>query len=133
MLLLIEMDSAKPLYQQIRDQIVRGIASGQLQAGSNLPPIRQLAADFGINLHTVNKAYELLQQEGLIELKPKIGAVIKIQPTLPEAWDDNLSNLLAEAVAHQIPSADIMERCRTLLAELVKQRAYGTHVFEKDE
>src|SRR5437764_13690330 len=79
LLILIEPDSEKPIYQQIRDQIVEGIAKGELQEGSSLPSIRQLASDFGINLHTVNKAYELLEREGFLQLKRKTGAVIHIK------------------------------------------------------
>jgi DNA-binding transcriptional MocR family regulator len=77
MLLSIEPDGPVPIYQQIRDQIVEAIADGQLPAGSGLPATRQLAVDLGINFHTVNKAYDLLRQEGLLRIGRKSGAVVQ--------------------------------------------------------
>lgn len=54
----------EPLYMQIRSQIIAGIARGDLAAGDALPSVRRLASDLGINLHTVNKAYAVLRDEG---------------------------------------------------------------------
>ncbi len=76
MLLSIEPDGPVPIYQQIRDRIVEAIADGRLPAGSALPSTRQLAVDLGVNFHTVNKAYDLLRQEGLLRLGRKSGAVV---------------------------------------------------------
>jgi GntR family transcriptional regulator len=58
-ILNVDLSSEVPLYQQLRDRVVEGIAAGLLTEGSPLPPIRALAADFGINFHTVNMAYGL--------------------------------------------------------------------------
>src|ERR1700748_3575118 len=106
MLLSIEPDGPVPIYQQIRDRIVEAIADRRLPAGSALPSTRQLAADLGINFHTVNKAYDLLRQEGLLILNRKSGAVIQRDPAsgpppaaFTEQWQARLRTLLAEAVA----------------------------------
>ena len=56
MLITIDAAAPEPLYLQIRNQIVAGIATGQLEPGQSLPSVRSLASDLGINLHTVNKA-----------------------------------------------------------------------------
>ena len=61
-----------PLYQQLRNEIVRGIAQEELA----LPSVRNLASDLGINLHTVNKAYALLRDEGYVEMKGRKGAFV---------------------------------------------------------
>lgn len=76
--MIIEIDSTakEPLYLQIRDQIVSGIALGELEAGTQLPSVRSLASDLGINLHTVNKAYAVLRDEGYIHMKGRAGAFI---------------------------------------------------------
>lgn len=66
MLLSLDFGSETPIYQQIRNQIVQGIASGELAEGQRLPTIRVLADESGINMMTVNKAYALLKQEGYI-------------------------------------------------------------------
>lgn len=67
MILEIDFKSNVPLYQQIRDQIVQGLATGGLSYGEALPSVRQLADDLAINHMTVNKAYQQLKKEGLIE------------------------------------------------------------------
>lgn len=76
MLLRVNSSSSKPLYQQLRDQVVEGIAVGELEPGERLPAVRSLAADLGINLHTVNKAYALLRDEGYITMRGRAGAVV---------------------------------------------------------
>ena len=60
MLLKLDFGADRPIYMQIRDQIVLGIAQGQLAAGEKLPTIRALAEECGINMMTVSKAYQLL-------------------------------------------------------------------------
>ena len=63
MLLQLDFSTAAPIYQQIRDQIVRGIAEGELAPGERLPTVRALASECGVNAMTVSKAYQLLKQE----------------------------------------------------------------------
>lgn len=123
MLLTVDLTSETPLYQQLRDRIVEGIASGVLVAGSSLPAGRALAADFGINFHTVYKAYDLLQQQGLVRLNRKTGAVVLRDPgSGPPApafvsdWETRARTLLAEAVAHGLSHAAVIERCQAVLA-----------------
>ena len=64
MLLQLDFNSERPIYQQIRDQIVVGMARGQLRPGEKLPTVRALADEAGVNMMTVSKAYQLLKQEG---------------------------------------------------------------------
>lgn len=118
MILNVDLAGEVPIYQQIRDQIVEAIAHGALTEGSPLPSTRALAADFGINFHTVNKAYDLLRQEGLIRLNRKSGAVVTVaapDPLLSSDWTDRARTLLAEAVARGVPASDVLQTCRTLL------------------
>lgn len=65
-MLTIRLDSDVSLVEQIVRGIRAEIAAENLAPGSELPPVRQLAADFGINLNTVARAYRLLQQAGLV-------------------------------------------------------------------
>jgi GntR family transcriptional regulator len=124
MLLSIEPDGPVPIYQQIRDRIVEAIACGRQPAGSPLPPIRQLAVDLGVNFHTVNKAYDLLRQEGLLRLGRKSGAVVRRDassgppdPGWARDWAERLGTLLAEAAAQGMPADDIVGECQTALAD----------------
>lgn len=76
MLLTIDFASEEPIYMQIRNAVVTGIATGELTDGDTLPSVRTLGAEIGVNLHTVNKAYKLLQSEGFIEILRNHGTVI---------------------------------------------------------
>ncbi len=76
MLMKLDFGSETPIYQQIRNQIVLGIADGRLPPGERLPTIRALAADSGINMMTVSKAYQLLKQEGYIRTDRRSGATV---------------------------------------------------------
>ena len=64
----IDFDSEEAFYIQLRNQIIIGIATNQYLEGDTLPSVRQLADSVGINMHTVNKAYSVLKQEGFIRL-----------------------------------------------------------------
>ncbi len=86
--------------------------------GSALPPTRTLASDFGINFHTVNKAYDLLRRQGLIRLNRKTGAVVIATPAdspFRTEWTARARTLLAEAVARGVPAADVLTTCRSVL------------------
>lgn len=76
MLLEVDSKSSHPIYQQIYDQIVSGIAQGELEPGESLPSVRALASDIGVNLHTVNKAYACLRDAGYVNMRGRSGAVI---------------------------------------------------------
>jgi DNA-binding transcriptional regulator YhcF (GntR family) len=121
--LTLELDGEIPLYQQLRDQVVEAIADGSLRTGDSLPRTRQLAADLGINMHTVNKAYDLLRQEGLVRLGRRTGAVVSRDASsgLPAAdvvdgWEARARTLIAEALAKGIPAAEVTRLCQSLVA-----------------
>ena len=78
MLIEIDFNSGEAIYIQLRNQIIMGIATSTIQEGDSLPSVRQLANTVGINMHTVNKAYSILKQEGFIRLDRRKGAVIAI-------------------------------------------------------
>ncbi len=74
----IDFNSDEALYLQLSNQIIMGIATSQYQEGDALPSVRQLADTIGINMHTVNKAYTVLRQEGFVKVDRRKGAVIAI-------------------------------------------------------
>ena len=76
MIIRIDQRSEEPLYLQIRSQIIMAIATGELAPGQALPSVRALASDLGINLHTVNKAYAVLRDEGYVLMRGRSGAYI---------------------------------------------------------
>ena len=74
----IDFNSDEAIYVQLQNQIIMGIAMNMIREGDSLPSVRQLANTVGINMHTVNKAYSILKQEGFIRLDRRKGAVIAI-------------------------------------------------------
>lgn len=78
MIIKIDFESEEAIYIQLRNQIIMGIATDRIHEGDSLPSVRQLAENIGINMHTVNKAYTVLKQEGYIKLDRRRGAVIAL-------------------------------------------------------
>lgn len=75
----IDFDSEEALYMQVKNQIITQIACGSLKKGDSLPSVRQLASEIGINMHTVNKAYSLLRQEGYLKIDRRSGARVEVE------------------------------------------------------
>lgn len=76
MLISIDFNSEEAIYMQLRNQIIMRIARDEIREGDMLPSVRQLADEIGINMHTVNKAYSVLKQEGFVKLDRRRGAVV---------------------------------------------------------
>lgn len=106
----IDFDSEEALYIQLRNQIIMGIAMEQIREGETLPSVRQMADDIGINMHTVNKAYSVLRQEGFVKLDRRRGAVISLDTdkirTLHEMEQD-LSVILARGICKNVSREEV--------------------------
>ena len=74
----IDFQSGEALYTQLCNQIIIGIAKETVHEGDALPSVRQLAEEVGINMHTVNKAYTVLKQEGFVKVDRRRGAVVAV-------------------------------------------------------
>ena len=88
MVIEIDFNSDEAIYMQITNQIIMGIATSRLHEGDTLPSVRQLASIAGINMHTVNKAYALLRQEGFVTIDRRKGAVISIDADKVRALEE---------------------------------------------
>ena len=84
----IDFQSDEALYIQLRNQIILGIATSTLREGDVLPSVRQLAEDIGINMHTVNKAYSVLRQEGFVTIDRRRGAIVSLDVDKLQALDE---------------------------------------------
>jgi DNA-binding transcriptional regulator YhcF (GntR family) len=78
MFIEIDFNSDQAIYMQLRDQIIMGIATSRFQEGDMLPSVRQLADTIGINMHTVNKAYTVLKQEGYVKVDRRRGVMVAV-------------------------------------------------------
>ena len=112
MLIEIDFNSEEAIYVQLCNQIILGIATSKLQEGENLPSVRQLADTIGINMHTVNKAYSVLKQEGFVTIDRRRGAVISIDADKIRALEEmkeELRVLLAKGSCRNISRAEVHE------------------------
>ena len=110
MLIEIDFQSDEAIYIQLRNQIILGIATSLLQEGDTLPSVRQLADDVGINMHTVNKAYSVLRQEGFVTIDRRRGAIVSLDVDKLQALDEmqkNLRVLLAKGRCKNITRQEI--------------------------
>ena len=99
MLISIDHADPEPIYLQIRARLVEAIARGDLRVGDRLPAVRALACDLGVNLHTVNKAYAVLRDEGYLVMRGRNGARVAdpaelLAPAAHEAADERLAAAL---------------------------------------
>ena len=110
MIIEIDFNSDEAIYVQLCNQIILGIATSQFREGEQLPSVRQLAETIGINMHTVNKAYSILQQEGFVKIDRRRGAIIAIEINKLQALKEARSELavvLARAICKGIGRDDI--------------------------
>ena len=120
MIIKIDFNSNEAIYMQLRNQIIMGIATSQLQEGDSLPSVRHLAEEIGINMHTVNKAYAVLREEGIIHLDRRRGAVIAIDMNKLQALEDmkqQLAVVLAKGRCKNITKEDVY----TLVDEIFEE------------
>ena len=120
MLLRLDFSGDTPIYQQIRNQIVVGIASGELSAGERLPTIRALADQTGVNMMTVNKAYATLKQEGYITADRRGGTLVADtagNPGLSRASEEALRVIISEARLAGMDRESFLALCQRLYAE----------------
>ena len=94
MVIEIDFNSDEAIYVQLMNQIILGIATSRLQEGDTLPSVRQMADTIGINMHTVNKAYTLLKQEGFVSIDRRRGAVVAIDVDKIKALEEMKQNLV---------------------------------------
>ena len=110
MVIEIDFNSDEAIYVQLMNQIIMGIATSRLQEGDPLPSVRQLADTIGINMHTVNKAYSLLRQEGFVTIDRRRGAIIAIDVDKMKALEEMKQNLmvaLARGYCKNISRAEV--------------------------
>jgi GntR family transcriptional regulator len=123
-LLTVDLESGQPIYLQIRNGVVEGIANGSLKDGDPLPSVRALASELGVNLHTVNKAYHLLKIEGFVKMLRSRGTVVSVQALGRDAKDFMeaagiaFKNIVSEAITRSIGREQLTGMINRLYNEL---------------
>lgn len=117
MILNLDFNSEKPIYIQMREEIIKSIANGELEINESLPSVRAMAEEIGINLHTVSKAYNLLKDEGYINIDRRKGAIVNELPI--DKTKENFENikgqielLVAESYLKGIKEDEFVDLCK---------------------
>ncbi|MFC4620475.1 GntR family transcriptional regulator [Camelliibacillus cellulosilyticus] len=127
MIIQLDLESENPIYQQLVNAIIEGIATRQLAPGEPLPSVRAMASDLGINMHTVNKAYQILKNNGYLLIHRQKGVVIN--PQIPSANDafmakmrDDLNPIINEAACRGMEESQFLDFCQSLFQSLKNKR-----------
>ena len=130
MILEIDFNSDEAIYVQLRNQIIMGIACEEFTDGESLPSVRQLAQVLGVNMHTVNKAYSLLRQEGFVTIDRRRGAIIAVDENKIKAMEEMKENLIV-ALAKGCCRNVSREEVHGLIDEIYDE--YGIDLDEEEE
>ena len=121
MYITIDESDRRPVYRQVADEIKGLIARGELREGMALPPVRQVAADLGVNLNTIAAAYRELQKEGLLKVRHGSGALVTGR-RVTQQNDGELRKGLRASLAHLalagLPRAEILEMVNEEIRQL---------------
>ncbi len=124
MFIEIDFNSDQAIYMQLRDQIIMGIASSRFREGEMLPSVRQLADTIGINMHTVNKAYTVLKQEGYVKVDRRRGVMVAVDIDRMRAIEEIREDLmvtLAKASCKNISGEEV----HALIDEIYEEYGKG--------
>lgn len=125
MIFTIDFNSDEAIYVQLCNQIITCIAMEEIREGDTLPSVRQLADTIGINMHTVNKAYTVLREEGFIKLDRRRGAVIAVDTDklrTMQALSTELRLVIARALCKNISPDEIHNIVDEIIYEYTGRR-----------
>ncbi|MBR4760172.1 MAG: GntR family transcriptional regulator [Lachnospiraceae bacterium] len=124
MIIEIDFNSDEAIYLQLRNQIIYGIATSQYREGDVLPSVRALAETVGINMHTVNKAYSVLRQDGFVKVDRRKGAVIAVDIDRLRAMaetENDLKVVLARALCRGMTREELHGMVDHIFDEFTKE------------
>ena len=125
MILAVDFLSEMPIYMQIYEQIVMAISTGELAPGESLPSVRRLSEDIGVNIHTVNKTYAILRDDGYIHMTRRSGAEVATRmpdkSVLLQSLTGRLRQLAAQASVHGIGEEEFLLYARTSYREAISK------------
>lgn len=124
MFIEIQTNSTVPIYLQLAQQLIEGMVRGELKPGTSLPSVRAFAADLGMNMHTVNKAYHYLEEKEFIQIVAKSGVIIQPNGITKASEKEKLQlasqfrPLLAEGLLLKLPEEEMVEMVRELVRNI---------------
>lgn len=112
-MLYIDYKSGVPIYEQVYNNILRLASLGVLKPGGQLPSVRSVASEAGVNPNTVQKAYSMLERDGVICTVPGRGSFLSEHTALADsrrrASLENLEKAVLEAVQAGVPHEEITQ------------------------
>ena len=123
MFIEIDFNSDEAIYVQLRNQIIVAIATSQLKEGESLPSVRNLADDIGVNMHTVNKAYTSLRQDGFLKVDRRRGAVVAVDIDKIRTLN-KMRQLLRPLIASGIVKGITRDEAKSLIDTLYDELDY---------
>lgn len=125
-LIKIDFESEVPIYFQLRNEIIKAIARGELLENTSLPSVRTLANELDINMHTVNKAYNILKEEGYVKIDRRKGALISyafknFNEEFKNTLDEELEIFIAQSVARGIEKDLVINKINNIFAKYMKE------------
>jgi len=126
LILKIDFDSEIPIYMQIKNQVIEGIARGEVEIGEELPSVRSLAEDIGVNMHTVNKSYNMLKEEGYIKIDRRRGAIVSLNLDLSaekfkKEFNENLYFYMAQCFNRDISSEEVKKKIDKIYMDFINK------------
>ncbi|MDO5146088.1 MAG: GntR family transcriptional regulator [Eubacteriales bacterium] len=118
MLIEIDFNSPEAIYIQLRNQIVMEIAQDRLKDGDSLPSVRNMAHILGVNMHTVNKAYAILREEGYLKLDRRKGAIVSVEKSSKQAELEKINGCMQMIVAQAICKEVTKEEMKQIVGEM---------------
>ena len=125
MLVIVDFESDMPIYMQIYEQVVLAISKGTLIPGEGLPSVRRLSEDIGVNIHTVNKVYAILRDEGYLKMSRRSGATVAMatldKSKIIDLLMDRLRLLSAQAAVHGIGKTEFLQMTESSYTDAVSK------------
>lgn len=124
MIIKLSLDSDKPLYQQLKNQIIYELATGKIKEGERLPSVRRLSSSLSINMHTVNKAYNQLADCGFLSIQKGRGAIVNAKKAYIASDEDikdlkeQIKIICAQIKCRSISQSDYLDMCDKAYSDL---------------
>ena len=127
MIIQLDLQSETPIYMQLRNKIIEGIAAKELVMGEGLPSVRTMASDLGVNMQTVNKTYQMLKNDGFILIHRQKGVVINPEnmPNVDDGYVTFLAKelrpLVSESICRDMGEDQFIALCSQIYSEILKK------------
>ena len=119
----VDTTSAVPVYEQLRHQVTALVTTGALREGDRLPAARALAADLGIAVGTVQRAYRELEATGTVTSRRRTGTVVAASTTVEEGVRGAAEGFVERALSSGLSAEQALDVVRAALVSVARSRA----------